>query len=67
MKGFEYSMRRPFGPVPHNSLFLIRKTIMGKVIPMHDDIVTRYGKTESLGSGKYRFKGTDICSDVLEK
>ena len=27
----------------------------------------RYGKTESLGGGgKYRFKGTDICSDVLE-
>ena len=26
----------------------------------------RYGKTESLGNGTYRFKGTDICSDVLE-
>ena len=26
----------------------------------------RYGKTESVGNGTYRFKGTDICSDVLE-
>ncbi|MEI6785148.1 MAG: hypothetical protein WCQ21_29975 [Verrucomicrobiota bacterium] len=40
---------------------------MEKGIPMHDDIVTRYGKTESLGGGKYRFKSADICSDVLEK
>ena len=31
-----------------------------------DNLRSRYGKTESLGGGKYRFKGTDICSDVLE-
>ena len=31
------------------------------------NLKARYGKTESLGGGKYRFKGTDICSDVLEK
>jgi hypothetical protein len=30
------------------------------------NLKSRYGKTESLGSGDYRFKGTDICSDVLE-
>ena len=30
------------------------------------DLKARYGKTESLGNGTYRFKGTDICSDVLE-
>lgn len=30
-----------------------------------DNLRSRYGKTESLGAGKYRFKGTDICSDVL--
>ena len=30
------------------------------------NLKARYGKTESLGGGKYRFKGTDICSDVLE-
>ena len=30
------------------------------------NLKARYGKTESLGSGAYRFKGTDICSDVLE-
>ena len=31
-----------------------------------DNLRSRYGKTELLGGGKYRFKGTDICSDVLE-
>lgn len=31
-----------------------------------DNLRSRYGKTESLGGGKYRFKGADICSDVLE-
>lgn len=31
-----------------------------------DNLRSRYGKTESLGGGTYRFKGTDICSDVLE-
>jgi hypothetical protein len=30
------------------------------------NLKARYGKIESLGGGKYRFKGTDICSDVLE-
>ena len=30
------------------------------------NLKARYGKTESLGNGTYRFKGTDICSDVLE-
>ena len=30
------------------------------------NLKARYGKTESLGGGTYRFKGTDICSDVLE-
>ena len=30
-----------------------------------DNLRSRYGKTESLGGGTYRFKGTDICSDVL--
>jgi len=30
------------------------------------NLQARYGKTESLGGGTYRFKGTDICSDVLE-
>jgi hypothetical protein len=30
------------------------------------NLKARYGKTEPLGGGKYRFKGTDICSDVLE-
>jgi hypothetical protein len=30
------------------------------------NLKARYGKTESLGGGKYRFKGTDTCSDVLE-
>ena len=32
-----------------------------------DNLRSRYGKIESLGGGKYRFKGADICSDVLEK
>ncbi len=31
-----------------------------------DNLHSRYGKCEALGGGKYRFKGTDICSDVLE-
>ena len=31
-----------------------------------DNLRSRYGKTEPLGGGTYRFKGTDICSDVLE-
>jgi hypothetical protein len=30
------------------------------------NLSARYGKTESLGGGSYRFKGADICSDVLE-
>ena len=30
------------------------------------NLQARYGKTETLGNGTYRFKGTDICSDVLE-
>ena len=30
------------------------------------NLKARYGKTEPLGGGTYRFKGTDICSDVLE-
>ncbi|MFN6093626.1 MAG: hypothetical protein ACK49J_01420, partial [Verrucomicrobiota bacterium] len=30
------------------------------------NLQARYGKTEPLGGGTYRFKGTDICSDVLE-
>ncbi|MFN6017317.1 MAG: hypothetical protein ACK49N_07045 [Verrucomicrobiota bacterium] len=30
------------------------------------NLKARYGKTELLGGGTYRFKGTDICSDVLE-
>ena len=30
------------------------------------NLKSRYGKTEPLGGGDYRFKGTDICSDVLE-
>jgi hypothetical protein len=29
-------------------------------------VSARYGKTEPLGGGTYRFKGTDICSDVVE-
>ena len=31
-----------------------------------EGLTSRFGKCESLGVGKYRFKGTDICSDVLE-
>ena len=31
-----------------------------------DNLRSRYGKTEPLGGSTYRFKGTDICSDVLE-
>ena len=27
---------------------------------------SRYGKTEQLGGDSHRFRGTDICSDVLE-
>ena len=30
------------------------------------NLKSRYGKTEPLGGGAYRFKGADICSDVLE-
>jgi hypothetical protein len=30
------------------------------------NLKARYGKTEPLGGGTYRFKGTDICSDMLE-
>lgn len=30
------------------------------------NLKARYGKTEPLDGGTYRFKGTDICSDVLE-
>jgi hypothetical protein len=30
------------------------------------NLKARYGKTEPLGGGTYRFKGADICSDVLE-
>jgi hypothetical protein len=32
-----------------------------------DRLTSRYGKTEARGSGTYHFKGTDICSDVLEQ
>jgi hypothetical protein len=31
-----------------------------------EGLTSRFGKTEPLGGGAYRFKGTDICSDVLE-
>lgn len=34
-------------------------------IPGKTDMKSQYGKTENLGGGKYRFKGTDICCDIL--
>jgi hypothetical protein len=30
-----------------------------------DKLVSRFGNSEAMGDGSYRFKGTDICSDVL--
>jgi hypothetical protein len=37
-------------------------------IIIHDAgaLTSRFGITEPLGGGAYRFKGNDICSDLLE-
>ena len=35
-------------------------------IPGYPDLKSRFGNTENLGGGKYRFKGADIDSDILE-
>ncbi len=34
-------------------------------VPGSPGLKSRFGKTENLGGGKYRFKGTDICCDIL--
>jgi hypothetical protein len=35
-------------------------------VPDAGALTSRFGKTEPLGRGAYRFKGNDICSDLLE-
>ncbi len=35
-------------------------------VPGYPDLKSRFGNTENLGGGKYRFKGADIDSDILE-
>ncbi len=34
-------------------------------VPGKDNLKSRYGMTENLGGGKYRFKGENISSDIL--
>jgi hypothetical protein len=36
------------------------------IVPDAGALTSRFGKTEPLGGGAYRFKGNDICSDLLE-
>ena len=35
-------------------------------VPGETSLKSRFGKTENLGGGRYRFKGTAASSDVLE-
>lgn len=34
-------------------------------IPGHSGLASQFGNCTSLGEGRYRFEGTDICSDIL--